>query len=35
MAQLQLLLAAKERTPELPPIGPDTPNYALMMRIRR
>lgn len=35
LAQLQMLLAAKERTPNLPPLGPDAPNYALMMRVKR
>jgi len=35
MAQLQNLLAAKERTNPPPQIGADAPNYALMMRVRR
>jgi hypothetical protein len=35
MAQLQMMLAAREKTPELPPIGPEAPNYALMMRVKR
>lgn len=35
MAQLQLLLAAKQKEPDRPPLGPDAPNYALMMRVRR
>ena len=35
LAQLQMLLAAKERAPMTPPLGPDAPNYAMMMRVRR
>ena len=33
MAQLQQALAAKPKEP--PPIGADSPNYALMMRVKR
>ena len=35
MAQLQMLLAAKDKAPDTPPFGPDAPNYALMMRVKR
>lgn len=35
MAQLHMLRAAKDKAPGMPPPGPEAPNYALMMRVKR